>query len=47
MFGEKNTCSAFQLKNLNPSLNMLVVVSWLGPVLLHLGQESLPSLMEQ
>ncbi len=26
---------------------MVVVVSWLGPVLLHLGQDSLPSLMEQ
>ncbi len=27
--------------------NMVAVVSWLGPVLLNLGQEGLPSLMEQ
>ncbi len=34
------------LRILSHLWNMVVVVSWLGPVLLHLGQDSLPSLME-
>ncbi len=37
----------FQLKNLIPSVKHGGGVSWLGHVLLHLGQDSLPSLMEQ
>ncbi len=43
MFREKNTLHS-SLRILSHLWNMVVVVSWLGPVLLHLG---LPSLMEQ
>ncbi len=46
MFREKNTLHS-SLRILSHLWNMVVVVSWLGPVLLHLGQDSLPSLMEQ
>ncbi len=46
MFGEKNTLHS-SLRILSHLWNMVVVVSWLGPVLLHLGQDGLPSLMEQ
>ncbi len=46
MFREKNTLHS-SLRILSHRWNMVVVVSWLGPVLLHLGQDSLPSLMEQ
>ncbi len=46
MFGEKNTLHS-SLRILSHLRNMVVVVSWLGPVLLHLGQDSLQSLMEQ
>ncbi len=42
----KNTLHS-SLRILSHLWNMVVVVSWLGPVLLHLGQDSLPSLMEQ
>ncbi len=45
---KKNT--AFHHKNLIPSVKHgggTVVVSWFGPVLLHLGQDGLPSFMEQ
>ncbi len=45
MFGEKNTLRS-SLRILSHLWNMVVVVSWLGPVLLYLGQDSLPSLME-
>ncbi len=46
IFGEKNTLHS-SLRILSHLWNMVVVVSWLGPVLLHLGQDSLPSLIEQ
>ncbi len=46
MFGEKNTLHS-SLRILSHLWNMVVVVWWLGPVLLHLGQDSLPSSMEQ
>ncbi len=46
MLGEKNTLHS-SLRIVTRLWNMVVVVSWLGPVLLHLGQDSLPSLMEQ
>ncbi len=46
MFGEKNTLHS-SLRIFSHLWNMVVVVSWLGPVMLHLGQDSLPSLMEQ
>ncbi len=46
MLREKNTLHS-SLRILSRLWNMVVVVSWLGPVLLHLGQDSLPSLMEQ
>ncbi len=46
MFGEKNTLHS-SLRILSHLWNMVVAVSWLGPVLLHLGQDSLQSLMEQ
>ncbi len=45
MFGEKNTLHS-SLRILSHLWSMVVVVSWLGPVLLHLGQDILPSLME-
>ncbi len=46
MLGEKNTLHS-SLRIVSRLWNMVVVVSWLGPVLLNLGQDSLPSLMEQ
>ncbi len=45
---EKRTHCILCLRIVSHLWNMVVVVvSWLGPVLLHLGQGSLPSLMEQ
>ncbi len=44
MFREMNTLHS-SLRILSHLWNMVEVVSWLGPVLLHLGQDSLPSLI--
>ncbi len=44
---EKRTHCILCLRIVSHLWNMVVVVAWLGPVLLHLGQGSLPSLMEQ
>ncbi len=46
MFREKNTLHS-SLRILSDLWNMVVVVLWVWPVLLHLGQDSLPSLMGQ
>ncbi len=44
-FGKKEKTLHSSIRNLYHLWNMVVVVSWFGTVLLHLGQDDLPSLM--